>query len=328
MSGCKKILSGPLGSVVTALWLPVVACAVPADSIKPQVQVTTTVDRKEITIGDRLKYTITVERDPKVKVAPFPLGGNLGAFEVKDFKPLPEKKMKGRVVQTTEFLVTTFTTGEYVIPPIAVSYTDTTGKKQLLYSDSIKITVKSVGRKASDTDDIRDIKPPLAVGSETLPFVVGGVLFLLLAAAGYLWWRKRRTVAVVGQLPPVDTRPVWEIAKERLLILKNSGLLSENRIKEYHFQLSEIVRWYLERRFGILALEQTTEEIRAALKKIDFPRRLFSTAIGLLDFCDLAKFAKYQPPATEIEVNWQVAFQVVEETTPKPEPTAPTEVGT
>jgi hypothetical protein len=328
MNGCKKVLSATSVFVIASILPQPAVFAALSGGGQPLVQVSTTVDRKEITIGDRLKYTVTVERDPKAKVDPFPLGGNLGTFEVKDFKPLPEKKVKGRVVQTTEFVVTTFTTGNYVIPPIAVSYTDTTGKKQVLYSDSIKITVKSVGRKASDTDDIRDIKPPLDVGSETLPFVIGGVLFLLLAAAGYLWWRNKRKVAISGPLPAADTRPVWEIAKEKLLTLKNRDLLQENRTKEYHFQLSEIVRWYLERRFGILALEQTTEEIRMALKKIDFPRRLFSTTNGLLDFCDLVKFAKYQPPFNEIEANWQMAFQLVEETSPKPESAPPAEVGT
>ena len=82
------------------------------------ISVESFVDRATITIGDRILYTLTVRSDSAVKLEPLALGSNLGAFEVKDYKIHDPKKTKdGKVVNKSEYIITTFTTGEYVIPP-------------------------------------------------------------------------------------------------------------------------------------------------------------------------------------------------------------------
>lgn len=94
------------------------------------ISVESHVDRATITIGDRILYTLTVKTDPSLKLEPLALGSNLGTFEVKDYKIYdPVKNKEGKVINKSEYVITTFTTGEYVIPPIAIHYADPKGEK-------------------------------------------------------------------------------------------------------------------------------------------------------------------------------------------------------
>ena len=55
------------------------------------ISVQSNVDKHTITLGDRIKYNLTVRYNPKIKLLPLNLGSRLGEFEVKDFKTYPEQ---------------------------------------------------------------------------------------------------------------------------------------------------------------------------------------------------------------------------------------------
>lgn len=67
-------------------------------------------------------------------------------------------------------------------------------------------------------------------------------------------------------------------------------------MKEYHSELTYILREYLESRYGIQALEQTTSEILEQLREADFDKSHSVNLASLLQTADLVKFAKAQPP--------------------------------
>ena len=145
------------------------------------ISVESHVDRATITIGDRILYTLAVESDSAVKLEPLALGSNLGAFEVKDYKIHdPEKTRNGRIMNRSEYVITTFTTGEYVIPPITIDYTDPNGGKKQIQSEPLFILVKSVGATESDKEDIRGLKPPIEIkGGYWGYFLILPILVLL-----------------------------------------------------------------------------------------------------------------------------------------------------
>ena len=80
--------------------------------------------------------------------------------------------------------------------------------------------------------------------------------------------------------------------------IEESGLLAKGLYREFYFRLSEIFRAYLERRYGIAALERTSIEIIKEFRALSLESLEEKEIQLLLDESDLVKFAKY-PPTTE-----------------------------
>jgi len=86
--------------------------------------------------------------------------------------------------------------------------------------------------------------------------------------------------------------------------LKSKGLIERGNAREHFFELSEILRRYLGKRYLFPALDWTTEEITEYFKnqeKIELTSR--TEANRILKKSDLIKFAKAQalPGTDEIE---------------------------
>ena len=107
-----------------------------------------------------------------------------------------------------------------------------------------------------------------------------------------------------------------ELALQQLETLKNQELLQKGDVKGYHSALTFIVREYLEKRYGILPLEQTTDEILAQLRKGDFDFSLSQKLGEVLQTADLVKFAKAQPTAEFHETAMATARAFILETKP------------
>ncbi|MGB8656351.1 MAG: BatD family protein [Candidatus Zixiibacteriota bacterium] len=276
------------------------------------ISVESNVDRATITIGDRILYTLKITTDPRVKLEPPALGSNLGTFEVKDYKIYdPEKTKEGKTVNKSQYVITTFTTGEYVVPPITVNYTDPQGEKKQIKSEPLFVLVKSVGASESDKEDIRGLKPPIDVSGGWWGYLLILPILALLGAGGFLYYRQRAKGLALPRIPEELLKPVWEVALFELESLKNSDLLQKKQFKRYFTVLSDIVRKYVERRYGISALDRTTEEIKGEMKRAKLDQKVAGLLYDLLSFGDLVKFAKYIPSTEEIEKNLEDAYSVV-----------------
>jgi len=276
------------------------------------ISVESHVDRATITIGDRILYTLTVKSDSTVKLEPLALGSNLGAFEVKDYKIHDPKKTKdGKIVNKSEYIITTFTTGEYVIPPITINYTDANGEKKQIQSEPLFILVKSVGATESDKEDIRGLKPPIKIKSGYWTYLLILPILALLGAFGFLYYRQRTKAVALPKIPEELKKPAWEVALLELENLKSSEPLERKEIKKHYIVLSDIIRKYLERRYQITALDRTTQEVKAELKRVKAEGEVTDLVYGFLFSCDLVKFAKYIPSKEEIEQDWNEAFTIV-----------------
>jgi hypothetical protein len=291
-----------------------------AQTEKSVISVQSTVDKSTITIGDRITYTLMVEADPQVKIEKLPYGANLGFFEVKDYKTYePQKTKEGRIIIKSEYIITTFTTGDYVIPPLPIIYFDPLGKREQINSESIFIKVKSVGATASDKDDIRPLKPPIDIpGQKTWLYVLIGLLVFALAG-GYGYFRLKTKGIKLKEIPEELKKPAWEVALNELEQLRNSPLVKKGKIKEYYITLSEIIRKYLERRYEILALDRTSEEIKQEMKRRKIESEVYNLINQFLQSCDLVKFAKYIPSLEEIEKNWEEGYNIIVLSKPKEE---------
>ena len=276
------------------------------------ISVESHVGRATITIGDRILYTLTIKTDPGVKLEPLALGSNLGAFEVKDYKISdPVKTKDGKIVNKSEYIITTFTTGEYVIPPITINYTDAKGEKKEIESEPLFILVKSVGATESDKEDVRGLKPPIEIKGAYWTYLLIFPILVLLGAFGFLYYRQKSKAIALPKIPEELKKPAWEVAFLELENLKSSDLLEKKEIKKYYILLSDIIRKYLERRYQITALDRTTPEVKMEMKSVKVDKEIINSVYDFLSSCDLVKFAKYMPLKEEIEKDWNQAHTIV-----------------
>jgi len=169
--------------------------------------------------------------------------------------------------------------------------------------------------------DIKDIEQvPFSVKEwlqENWQWIAIGIFLIALITIIALKLSKRKPKVEPEIIIP--ERPANEIAAERLEQLKEEKLWQAGKIKLYYSELSDILREYIEHRYLIPALEQTTDEIINGLRhNPDLSPELVGKVRQLLFLSDLVKFAKENPVGNENEMNFSIAESFVKETTPIP----------
>ena len=108
--------------------------------------------------------------------------------------------------------------------------------------------------------------------------------------------QKRKNQKLEDIIVPVEIiKSPHQIALEKLGTLKESRIWEKGEIKEYHSQLTYIIREYLENRFHIPALESTSLEILRDLKKHILESEMIKSVDDILNIADWVKFAKGIP---------------------------------
>jgi len=181
----------------------------------------------------------------------------------------------------------------------------------MITTNSAPVTLSS----APVLNDIRDIKPPVAIpnGWEWVWAALGVLAGAAVLFALWKWWQKRQANLPVE--PPV---PAHIRAKQKL----DEALALISQPKEFCILVSDTIRHYLEERFDFRAPERTTEEFLHELQSTELLAAEQKEKLGeFLESCDLVKFARYEPGEPELRELHNSAVRLVEETEP-PETTA------
>ncbi|MCI0596084.1 MAG: hypothetical protein L0Z48_06040 [candidate division Zixibacteria bacterium] len=288
------------------------------------VEVKASLSKDKITVGDVTAYTVEVFSYPEVKLDSIPFGSNLASFEIKKDTILPAIRLKGREVRRAVFDITAFTIDTLTIPPLQVTYRNQKGDSGgMVFSPALKLVVVSLLEPDSAKHRLKAEKPPFEVGINWRPWI-GLTLWALAALAFVLWVLKHKAVEIIEQEKP-DLRPPWEIARAELEELLLSTLLTERNLKHFHIRLSEIFRWYAHRMYKIPAEDLTTEEQLAHLRKF-LSEDCWAESKRFLVFCDLVKFARWEPGEKPMSENIERLKKLIEVTRPKPKLEAVAEV--
>ncbi len=219
---------------------------------------------------------------------------------------------------TQRLRLTSFDSGQYMIPGFRFLYRhlpDTAVKTA--ESPEIALMVHTV--KVDTTRAIKPIKGPMKIPMsfrELLPWILAatGVLLILMAIAYYLW-RKKKQQPVFHLKTRVKLKP-GEVALMELEKLRVKKLWQNNRFKEYHTELTEILRKYIEERLTIMALEKTSAEILFDLRQSgNLSPKTLNNLEEVLTTADMVKFAKAEPLPDEHEQSMQYAIAFVKDTT-------------
>ena len=264
--------------------------------LNAQTKVTALVDSTKIFIGDHLKFHLK---------ANFPKGSTFreNADEILDTLSNIEVVNKGKwdtlsnesilELQRT-ITITSYDSGYYWIPAITFHYNANKGSQQV-YTKKIPIIVDNVQTEQAIRPNKAIIREPLKF-SDFLPWILGFLTTIALIAGAYFLYKKMNKKEDVPP-PPEVVIPAHEIAFDKLGALKAKKLWQQGEIKAYQSELTYIVREYLENRYGIQALESTSEEILTDLKaaKVDGDHQ--DNLSQMFTMADMVKFAKATPPA-------------------------------
>ncbi len=295
---------------ILTLALPVYAAKSLNASNKLPLKVYASVDKSKVTIGDRITYTITVKADKDIEVKLPELAHNAGKFTVSNFGSSQKRWFKTKTYRKW-YVLNTYTSGRYSIPPSLIKYRKRGRKKwEDIYTNKVVVNVASVLDNARDKRDIRGIAGPIGFPVKISWYVYLIILLAVGVIATLFYIKNRKKKEIV--IPP---RPAYEIAYEALEELKRKKYLEDHKFNLYYVELSNIVRKYLENRFKLRATEMTTEEF---LNNVKDNNTLSHKHKKLLrDFlltCDLVKFAKYEPYDKEADLSFNAAKNLIDQT--------------
>jgi len=126
-------------------------------------------------------------------------------------------------------------------------------------------------------------------------FIVTIIIFLvlLLLYLVYSYYRKKRLIKQGIIIEKII--PPYENAKNALIILEEKKLWQKGEIKQYHTEITYIIRKYLEDEFSFNALEKTSEEIIDILRNYNSPIDVLNNLKEFFANADMVKFAKFSP---------------------------------
>ncbi|WP_424244167.1 hypothetical protein Dip510_001359 [Elusimicrobium posterum] len=144
---------------------------------------------------------------------------------------------------------------------------------------------------------LQDIRPPykpfnlwLWVKVLIVVLVIGILVFLFLN-------RKDKNIGYSYGTPTgafKDRRTIDEIARERIAQAIHSGLWEKAQYNQLYTELTDVLRWYLHKRYNIDTQVQTTYELVRAIRDSK-AREVLDAVKDFLNSADLVKFAQHTP---------------------------------
>jgi hypothetical protein len=305
-------LAGPL-----LTWACLLVVAPPAAPAAAQdARVTNDVDTTLVTVGDRIQMTVTVEHGVGARVV-WPDSLDLSPFEVLGAQASPPATAGGRVRSSAVLTLTAFELGELEIPSFDLRVVGPGEAVETLSTDRFGVEVVSVG--LDEAGDIRDIRGPLGIPVGVITVSLWLLLLLLALGAVYgLYRRSRRGLGDTVEEAGPPARPAHEVALEALQRIEGSPLLERGQVKEYHIEVSETLRRYVEARFRVHALEMTTREVVDGLRRVRADGDLIDELRRFLDQCDMVKFAKLRPTSEASQSTLDLGRHLVTSSVPVP----------
>jgi len=282
-------------------------------------QLSVTADRTAATVGDPIELTVRLTLPPGAEIKSFSPDEGLAALNILDRRAEPSRQREdGGLEQLFRFRVAAYDLDGIEIPELRATIVEAGGEQTTITSAPLTIAIASV--LAEDDSEPADIKSPAFMPvSAVWPWLLLAVL-LLAAGAWWLWRRRRKGAGEVAAIPATPPQPADVVAYAELERLLSSGLLEKGALKEFYIELAEILKRYLEARFGIDTFERTTHEILEALRAARVSIKVKTSAVEFFVACDMVKFAKYHAASDETRLTVERAYRIIDETKPVPAP--------
>lgn len=283
--------------------------------------VSAAIDSTAIFIGDQTDIRLQAIMDAAEQVA-MPVYGEMlmDGIEIVDRTVVDTAVLADGRRQLSQYLtVTSFSDSLFYIPPQPfVSGGDT------LWSQPLSLNV--IQPFEMDTTlaitDVKDIRkaPIWWWGIFRWVLLALGVIALGVGIYYLVRYIRRLRKGEEETVNPELLRPAEEVALEKLDLIREAKIWQEGKTKQYHTELTDVIREYIGRRYEVSSTEKTSDETLKALKPLmDGQKELFERLRKMLTLADLVKFAKWNTTPDENESALLTAYDFVRETTPTAE---------
>jgi hypothetical protein len=282
-----------------------------------QAVIKISLDSAQILIGEQtlLHLEIATNKSSQLQL-PFVTDTLMAGVEVLNISKLDTTDLGNNRMQIKyDYLITSFDSALYMLPPFKlIAGVDT------FYSNEVALKVSTfpVDTESGNFYDIKDVMKPefvLADYAAVFYWIFAACILILLII--YIIFRKKKQ------------KPLLPFKKEEKIILpphvraiqaldaiKGEKLWQQGKDKEYHSQISDVIREYIDERFQVNAMEMTSGQILRIVQGVSDVDLVFNHLKQLLLLSDLAKFAKYNPLPEENELSMMNAYLFVNSTTP------------
>lgn len=284
-------------------------------SYAQEITATASTDTSDYLIGDYIKYSLIITMDNDVYIInPFFRDTLKNVDVISIDGPNVEESETQKMVKYLTIL-SLFDSAAVTIPPIRVEYrvkNDTTLK--FVESNPVSFNVHRIN--VSVEEEIKDIKPPVRLFDYYfLIYVFIGLIILSLLVYYFIWRKYFKGKKEIKVVTKEEKIPAYQLALKQLEQLEKEQLWQNGHIKEYHSRITEIIREYFEKQFGLPALERTTTESLLLLRKHRQGFKISDITEQFLNNADLVKFAKYIPMETVNLEMMDQAKNIVKKTT-------------
>ncbi len=318
--------------------LALIHCPAVLSAKEAALSINAGVNKQRVTIGEELRYTVTLSHPSHVEVIKPDPFRNFGALTLSDYQLVPTRHRQNTdgtatAVYTIHYMLRAYQTGTVTIPPVeaiiltpASTQTDSHISQITLSSQPITLTVTSL--LTTSEEQAQPFKPPYKLAGKPSVQAIAAILVGCLLFGGvFLLWRRRRQHRVFVRAEA----PFYEVAWVQLetLLTSHAQTLAatkktaahpntHNHLAEFYAKLSQIARTYLSAKLGNhKLLAATTPELRRMLPTYP-PQTLTKTElrvfIAFFTKADQIKFSgKSIPPHYATTFVKKFKAQLVEE---------------
>jgi hypothetical protein len=273
-----------------------VACGMARAQAQGEARVTARISAAQIAVGDQVKLFLEAQNNPsagRLQWANIP--DSVNGLEIIEKGKIDTVTSGSFVTYRQRLIITGFDSGMFQVPSLVFSVFKPDGSAPLeLRSDSFQLLVQTLA--VDTTKAFKPIKGIIFVKTTWMDYlvyiIIGGLIVLVLAVIGVYLWKNKKPEP---PKPPKPAEPLYDRTMRLLDELDAKQLWQKNKVKDYYVELTDIVRGYIEERFGTKAMELTTDELLTKVRHTKDLMAYYERLSMILTTADLAKFAKAQP---------------------------------
>ncbi|MGB5286981.1 MAG: hypothetical protein WBN42_00690 [Ignavibacteriaceae bacterium] len=281
------------------------------------VSVLASVDSSDYLVGDFITYTLEVRADTNIQIlTPF-IRDSLKQVEIiREIEPFVTEN--NNIKSTTfGFILSYYDSASVTIPPIGIKYKSSgESQEKIVLSNPVTFNVHTVA--VQQQADIKDVKEPITIPLDWKFILLIALIVLVILALViffYLRYKKKKVEQPIKK--KIIRIPAHVRALTALNNLEGEQLWQKGKVKEYHSNITGIIRGYFEERFDLPALELTTAEQMQQLHKVSAAEKILEETNQFLNNADLVKFAKFNPLPSVNDEMMRQAKDIVTKTIPK-----------
>jgi len=281
-------------------------------NIAPEIRLVSHVNKKNINIGEELRFDIFVYIDPAVELELPDIKG-IGNFIVKD-SGVTRRKDSSRELVDIWYILATYDTGNQLIEGVDIRYKTRQGIWRNTESGKIKIHVQSVFERSKIERDIKPIEGPInLIFPYTWHIIVCSIAFLFGIYIIHACIKSRRKALADKKGYNERKFLLYNQLCKQTQALKGSNNISGDDFVKY----ADLTKSYLGLVIEIGSNEFTTEEfLNIAIVNNAISSKYGEGLGSLLRVSDMAKFANYQPGIAQLKKAVSFVGNLIHDLTP------------